>query len=690
MTTATLQKPVIPFVNAEGPTPYAFSHHQQRTLRAVVDTLIPSIETFREDSESGSFWRRKATDLEVDRNIIETLAVLPSRVQLEFSLLLSTLASPLAGILAGTWPCSFGSLSATRREALLLGWSTSRFPQLRAAFAALKRMTVFAYYGNSQQGTNPNWKVIGYPGPPASVAYESPARRYNDIPSHLPGARGDVIDCETLVIGSGAGGGVVAGTLAEHGQDVIVIEKGPYVRLSERSNLEYEMVSKLYENREQQTNTDHSVSLFAGSSLGGGTTINWSVCWRPHEALLREWASDHGLPHLMSKDFERCVESVCRHLGVRPAAKHNFQNNALLRGSEQLKYPSGPLSQNVSGCEVHKHDHCGFCLFACRYGNKQGTVETFLQKARKNGARILVNVEARRLHRSAGEVSHVEALAKDPSGGLRPITIRAKRFVLAGGSLNTPALLLSSGFSHPQLGRNLHLHPATLVLGRYAAPVESWRGGMMTSYSVGADSNDGLDSRYKIEPTPLHCGLLASALPWLGGESHKRAMLEADRYAGFAVITRDRQCGRVSVDRNGRPRVCYQLGAQDRSDAIRGMASAAAIHTAAGAERVLLAHHSGLTFDTRECDWEARHFLKPISELAWTPNSFSLFSSHQMSSCRMGGDAAKSPVGPDGRLLGVKNLYLADGSVLPSASGINPMITIQSLARYTAMGIATT
>lgn len=649
-------------------------------LRGVIDTLIPSVEG-RPDRPD--FWRRKASDLEVEQRVLDVMESLPRAARWEFRLLLVLLASPLPGLLLGRRPGSFAGLPGTQREALLLAWSCSRLPLWRKAFASMKRITCFIFYGASSAGVNPNWSAIGYPAPaPAARTLPPPAAlRISEPASH--------IDCDTLVIGSGAGGGLVAAVLAERRVDTVLVDKGDYLPAEQRSNEEFEMVSRLYEDRGMQTTSDHAISLFAGACLGGGTLVNWCVSLRPGDSLLHEWARGHDLPHLLSRQFSECVETVCQRIGVVDQVPHNLQNRALLEGSARLGLVAGALPQNVRGCERDGHEPCGHCLFGCRFGHKQDTTEAFLRPAQQGGAPIRIHprTQVHTLHHHHGEVTHAAARVRAPDGSSRPVLIRAKRFVLAAGAIQTPALLLASGFVHTHLGRHLHVHPVNLVIGRYAKRMESWRGGMMTSYCDAAADPEGDGYGCKIETAPLHSGLLAAALPWRGGAAHKQLMLAASHYAGFAVINRDRHGGHVRIDGDRRARVHYRMHEDDRRKALQGMAAAAAIHAAAGAEEVLTTHQEGLCFDGSRGPQSLQAYLAALSARDWSANRSPLFSAHLMGSCRMGGRRAESPVMPDGRLHGTSNLYVADGSVFPSASGINPMVTIQSLALHTALGM---
>lgn len=661
---------------AAGPAPAPVpvpDPRRRAALRCAIETLLPGMAA--------------AGGPDIERHVLAAVAGLPAPVRRDFSRMLAFLASPLPGLLDGGRPASLAAMEPGRREALLARWAVSRLAPLRRAFAALKRMSCFIGYGASEGGHNPLWPVIGYPGPPPQDGLSRDGLPGNGPELAVPPS-GDVIDCDVLVIGSGAGGGVVAGTLSARGLDVVVVDKGPYVPPDRRSGLEHEMVSRLYEDGGMLTTRDHALSLFAGSCIGGGTTVNWSVYWRPDDRLLEEWAAGHALPHLRGAAFRQGIDHVMEVCGVRSDVPHNRQNQALLRGAERLGYSSGVLGQNVRGCEHHGHERCGYCLFGCRYGCKQDGGETFLAQARRSGTRIHPHTHVRRLHRRGDRVTHAEAEVRLPDGRSRTLTIRAGRFVLAAGAVHTPALLLRSGFDHPQIGRNLYLHPVVLALGRYPQAMETWRGGMMTSHCDAAADLDGRNHGCRIETAPLHSGLLAAVLPWRSAARHRRAMEDAPHYAAFAVITRDRFGGRVRIDRDGRPRIHYRLHRYDRRHAIQGTAMAAAIHAAAGAERVLTPHHDGAAFDCAAFGTAAGRYHRALAALDWSPNRLPLFSAHLMGTCRMGGNRDASPVAPDGRLAGCRNLYVADGSVFPSASGINPVLTIQAMACHTARCMA--
>jgi choline dehydrogenase-like flavoprotein len=654
------------------------SHGQRRALQAICDALIPALDV---PDDPHGYWARRSSDLGVDRLIVELVSSLDPNEQRELARLLRVLDSPALGL---TWngPLKPAHRLAQReREAMLCAWSTSPVPLLRKAYHGLKKLTCFLFYGTiGEDGRNPNWPAIGYPGPlSAPPAINRPIRPL--VPD------GDLtLTCHTVVIGSGAGGGVVAGVLAEAGVDVIVLEKGPYVDRDGFDQLELRAMERMYEQKAALTTDDGSVGVLAGSCLGGGTTINWTAGFRTPDEILRQWADEHRLSHLAGPDFQASLDAIVQatHVGLADT-RHNRQNQALADGCAALGYQVGEIPRNTEGCcNEDGCRTCGYCGFGCQKGTKRGTLATFLLRAHERGARILADTEAERVTHAAGRVTGV--VARYSAGGRTfAVRIRAERVVVAAGALHTPSLLVRSGLGHPHLGRHLYFHPTVAVAGIYPSEMHPWHGPMMTAISNEVAYAHGLYGA-KIETPPAHPGLLGLALPWRSGRQHKETMAMASRVGAFIVLTRDRDGGEVRTDRRGRPRLRYRLSEYDRVHMLAGIEAACRIHVAAGAERVILPHHTCPVYDAASpANLDA--FLAAMPGWGWQPNRFPMFSAHQMGTCRMGGVAATHPVAPDGNVRVLRGLYVADASVFPASSGVNPMVTIEALAHFIASGL---
>jgi choline dehydrogenase-like flavoprotein len=647
---------------------------QIATLAVFCDTLVPSVQ--RAEDPDGYFGR-KATDTGTHAVIAAILEAAPPEAAAQIGLLLDLLGSPGLGATWGGPAKRLEELDAEERESVVLAWMQSPSPELRAAYSVLASLVLSVYYGwSDDRGPNPNWKSIGYDGP------VSPPPKIERPIKPLVIDRDLVLDCDTVVVGSGAGGGVVAGELADAGHEVIVIEKGPYVAEDGFTQRELEMMLQLYEKGGALRTKNAAIGVLAGSCLGGGTTINWTGALRTPDYVLAEWAHEHGNLHLLTAEFRNSIEAVERATHVGLEESHVDRKGELLRlGAQKLGYVVNTYPRNVKGCDPK---HCGYCNFGCQLGAKQGTLKTYLQRTFNQGARILVGTEVARVVTEAGRARGVEALHRKPDGTVHRVTVRAKRVVVAAGSLHTPALLRRSGLTHEHIGRNLFIHPAAAVVARYPDPVRAWSGSMMP---VACDEFTRLDGNYgfKLINAPLHPGWLCG-VAWRSGADHKERMLESSRIASVGAFVRERDTGRIELDASGQPVVDYWPSTYDMQHLVRGLQEAARIHFEAGAELLYLPGYR--RFDTSEGKRKLEALLEEMAASGLEPNLLPVLTAHQMGTCRMGGDAARHPVTPGGETREIKNLFVADASTFPTCSGANPMPSVQHIAHFTARGIA--
>lgn len=658
------------------PVTFTLTEAERRTLGAVARTLVPALEPHENPQ---GVWARDG-DLRPLFDALEVgLSAHSPDQQAEFRRLMALFDSPLVALTRPGLPLRpFRSLNPEQQERLLEAWAFSVFGPMRRAFQALKRPLCFLLYTlTDATGHSSIWPALGYPGP-----LSPPPERVNRLPLLSPQAE-QVLSCDTVVVGSGAGGGVVAGELAEAGHDVIVIEKGPYVAEDGYTQRELEMTATLYEARGTLATADLGVSVLAGSALGGGTTVNWAASLRPPPELLEEWAVQHRLPHLRTNEFARSIDAVAEATHVtRDESARNPQNEALWRGAVARGASVTPVTRNVRGCETRP---CGYCGMGCQAGAKQGVLKTYLGRAATAGARLLADTTVERVLIERGTAVGVTATHRTAEGAHVPLTIRARRVVVAAGAIHTPALLRRSGLTHSHLGRHLKLHPVVTVAALYRERMEPWLGVMLSAMS---DAWAHLTGPYgvRVETPPLHPGLVAIALPWRSGEEHKRLMARVAHIGAFMVLTRDRDGGSVTVDARGQPRLHYRQSRFDRAHMLRGIREAAHLHRAAGAECLVMPHNRHLLIELGT-DAALDASLRDLESWGWGPNQFTMFSAHQMGTCRMGGDARRYPLTPEQESREVRELFVTDASVFPASSGVNPMLTIQALAHYAAQGI---
>lgn len=615
-------------------------------------------------------------------SVTEAVETLPPADQAQLGLLLGLFESRLVNLFFTGSFRPFSRMDRTARERYLRSWAFSRFNLRRSGFQALKRITAVRHYTRTDDGgQNPAWAAIGYPGP----ASPPPATPKPIRPLRIDGDT--TLDCDVVVVGSGAGGGVVAGELARAGKRVIVLEKGGYFNEADFTQREGEMLGKLYDAGGLLATKDLGLIILQGRCLGGGTVVNYTTSFRPPEQVLQSWARAHGLPHFTSPEFTGHLDAVAKRIHVNTGhAAPSARDRILIRGLERRGWHHGLLPRDVDGCP--QDDACGYCGYGCQRSAKRSTLVTYLQDAADHGAIFVVDAEVRRVTREGGRATGVEALVRTP-GAPRPflLAVRARAVVAAGGSIHTPALLLRSGLSHAALGRNLTLHPATALFGLMDEPVRPWTGALQAHYSDQfADLHDGYG--FKFETAPMHPSLAALGLAWESAEGYRRAMNRLPHLTLVGILLRDRFGGRVRVNAAGGAVVEYVLSKYDRAHLWRAIQEAATLLESAGAREISAPQARGNAYRPADGAPARERWLAQVRAAGLGPNQLLLVTFHQMGSCRMGGDRKASVTDPENQVWDVPGLFVADASVFPSASGVNPMLTIMAIAHRAAAVIS--
>ncbi len=608
---------------------------------------------------------------EVPARVLALLDRTPTRRDRDQLLGVLRVLDSRAGALALTGrPVPVSGLSPAAAEALVQRWWRSRLPLQRRLAAALFGITMVAGYG----WPGPARDATGYPGP-LGTAPDVPRRL---TPLALAGDQ--ELSCDVVVVGSGAGGGVAAAELARRGLDVVVLEKGGYAAERDFHHVEGDAYQELYLYGLTLTTDDLACRILAGSTLGGGTVVNYATSFPTPEGVLAEWAEVSGVEAFVSGEVAASLEAVAERVGVTTGQSGPGVRDALMeRGLERLGWHVGPLPRNVRGCA--QDPGCGWCGFGCRLGAKQSTMVTCLQDAAAHGARIVVGADVRRVLVDEGWAVGVEARR----GRRHRLRVRARAVVAAGGAIETPALLLRSGL-RGHVGRHLHLHPGTAAMGVFDEPVRWWEGTTQARYS--AELRDRLGAYAPIfETVPLHPAAAAAALPWQSAAQHRDLMERSANLSLIGVLCRDTSDGRVRIDRDGNPRVRWRLNREDEDRMAAGVAAAGEVLAAAGATEVFSVHRQRFAFRPGGPDAH-RAWAEATRQAGFRAGRATLASYHQMGSCRMGADPATSAVGPDQQTHEVKALYVADSSVFPTAVGVNPMLTVMGLAHRAAAGIA--
>ena len=615
------------------------------------------------------FYARAASDLDV-------------AAQLEWLMAGGMLPEEIEGIgqlIDAIGDTEFVERSLEARTEILRAVANSS-PQAKLGVRQLRALTLLFFYAlPDAAGRNPNWDVLGYPGPVSAAPTPDQAPKTINV-ERITGAA-VTLETDVCVIGSGAGGGVIAAELQRAGRQTLVLEQGQYRNESDFNQLELPGMLELYLGGGLAASEDGSIGILAGSTLGGGTVVNYMNCIRTPERIRREWAS-MGLVGLDTPDYDRHIGAIWERLAVNDTAtSHNRTHRKLIAGCEQLGYRHRTVTRNADpSCEDPRV--CGYCSTGCQKGCKQSTMKTFLQDASDAGARVVVGARAERILVQDGHAAGVEATVTHGDGSTTAATIHAGTVVIACGAIESPALLLRSGIGGPAVGKHLRVHPAGVVTGIYEEPIEGWSGQIQSALSDEFSQCDG-DHGFLIEAIGVAPGIFAAASPWTDGYSHKERMARTLKHAApFLSVIRDHGEGEVVIDGHGRAVVRW--GFDDEVDERlfrKAMVEQATLHRTAGAREITTLYQEPVIWREGE-DFDA--FLITIERASLAPNDMLAFTAHQMGSCRLGTDPETSVADGRGELHDTKGVWIGDGSAFPTAPGVNPMISIMSLAHRTA------
>ncbi|WZY68931.1 hypothetical protein YC2023_001171 [Brassica napus] len=619
-------------------------------------------------------------------------------------------------------------LPETQREEILLNWASSYFILLRMFFRSIKLITAFVFFTQvDEKGNNVAWKAIGYNGPSSDHSdheeeiNEKTTKKnkhdeifgplYNGIidlknpreavtkkltghgftvSTHKRTKNGSsisdpvmTIQCDAVVVGSGSGGGVVAGMLAKAGYKVLVVEKGNYYARSNLSLHEGQALDEMYLSGGLLATTDMDVVILAGSTVGGGSTINWSASIKTPEHVMKEWSEKSELEMFGSHLYREAMDVVCERMGVQcEFLEEGFNNEILRKGCENLGLPVKNIPRNAPS------DHyCGFCCLGCKKGQKQGTSETWLVDLVESGnGLILPGCEAMEvLYECKGGKKTKTSTGIAFAFGKDIYMVESRATIVACGALRTPHLLKRSGLKNGSIGRNLCLHPVVMAWGWFPEEEEwpekkkrSYQGGIMTAMSSVVNEETKNSYGETVIQTPsLHPGLFSGVIPWTSSKEFKSRMLKFSRTAHVFTLLRDKGTGTI----NSKSSIEYNLNNEDEESLKKGLERVLNILTAAGAEEIGTHNSEGKSLNVKTASAvEIERFVREESSKSLKDLSGQICSAHQMGSCRMGTSPEVSAVKPTGETWEVEGLFVADTSVFPTALGVNPMVTIQSIA----------
>ncbi len=554
-------------------------------------------------------------------------------------------------------------------------------PFVQAAIRVCKQLTYVGYYGDRR-----SFPAIGY-----TVWEERPrfaelrkSGRLQVVPDPLPlrvSTPDDVtrthLDADVCIIGSGAAGGILAYHLAEQGRSVVVLERGAYVEPRRFDSDEVAMIGKLYADGVFQQTTDYRFTVLQGSCVGGSTVVNNAVCFRTPEPVLERWTRDYRA----GIDAAALLESAThieRLLDIAPMARDaqnpdiqlNPSGARYLEGVRRQGIPPaqlqvGPVHANIRGCYG-----CGYCNIGCRYGKKLSMLQTVFpaaQRAFGDRVRIFSEAEVQRIDcKSNGRATAAIAALPDD----RTLTVTARSFVVAAGTIASSYLLMQSGIGKGlPVGQHVCFNMGAPLTADFDDVLDSYDGLQISHYGLPSPERGWAFETWFNPP-------VSQALNMPGWfEDHYHNMRRYAHLMAVGVLVGTERGARVKKALTGGADIAYTPSPADLAKLADGLIELGGILFAAGARRVML---NG---------WNYHEFTRPqdlqaLRTIALDTTDITLGTGHPQGGNALSTDPVLGVVDPHFRVHGMKNVYVCDASVFPSSLTVNPQLTVMSLAHY--------
>lgn len=482
------------------------------------------------------------------------------------------------------------------------------------------------------------------------------------------------LDADAVVVGTGAGGAVVARELARAGLSVVALEEGGYHTPADFNQREDEMLPLLFQEGGGRSTSDLAIRVLQGRGVGGSTVHNTNLCKRIPDQILEQWTHAYRVSNVAPADLRPRFEQIERELSVSdmPKSLVSRNNDVLERGVARLGWKGGPLKHNRRGCQGS-----GFCELGCVYDAKENALKIMIPDALSHGATVIADARATRVLHQAGRVNGVEGVltSKDgrPKGEFR---IRAKVVVLAASAVGSAYLALRSDLPNPHriTGSGLRMHPGGIVAGIFDEEIAAHRG-IPQSYECTEllSFEEKSEKRTWIVPAFAHPIGTAAIMPGFGA-AHMTRMRDYTNIAVLTAMLHDETSGFVVPEDRG-PQLHYRMIEADRSALARGLVASAKLLFAAGAKRVVIPA-------IRPVELNSEKELNSLDTSFVAPHSVPLSAVHPMGTMRMGDDPKTSAVSSQGEHHQMRGLFVCDGSLFPTSIGGPPQIAIYSLALH--------
>jgi choline dehydrogenase-like flavoprotein len=540
---------------------------------------------------------------------------------------------------------------------------------LRAGIRVGQQLSFAGYYNDPDTDES-----VGYRRFRLRMPDEAQLRKPHDLSVEAP--EGDVLETDVCIVGSGAGGAILAYELAIHGRNVLVLERGRYVEPRHFTDNEVDMIGRLYADGVMQQTEDFNFTVLQGSCVGGSTTVNNAVCFRPPEPVLKRWndprTNDAGLD---LTELRKSVKHLEAFLPVTPQPDPCLNPSwpRYAEGAERAGLSPGKLKVGPVNANIHDCLGCGYCNIGCPYGRKLSMLDRVLpegQRDARGSLRIVADCEVERIRTVSGRPQRVAGLLARIRGGRR-VRVRAERYVLSAGAVGSSYLLLRShAASDLPVGRRLCFNMGAPLTAEFEDVQNAYAGLQISHYGIPSDNGFVYETWFN---PPV-----AQALNMPGWfEQHFENMRRYPRLGAVGVLVGTESNARVKEGLTGGPGIDYTPTTRDLTTLARGLRMLGEILFAGGAKRVMLNSWGYEELTNRgQLEW--------IDQIALQPGYLALGTGHPQGGNAISRDPRKGVVGPDFRVHGYENLYVADASVIPSSLTVNPQLTVMALAHHAA------
>lgn len=472
-----------------------------------------------------------------------------------------------------------------------------------------------------------------------------------------------------IVVGSGAGGAVVAKELAEKGAKVALVEEGalpfPYQDSAFRSLL------KLYrDGGVTGTIGKPMISIPLGRCVGGTTVINSGTCFRTPKKVLQQWEKELGLQELNSDNFQECFEKVEQEIHVEEAdwSVMNRSSEFIRKIFTNKGLPCYPLRRNAHNCQG-----CGMCCYGCTSGAKKSMELTYIPEGIRSGLFLFYNARANRIllsNRTIGNGVLVDVLNPANRKVIDRVELKGGNIIIACGTLLSPLLLKRSGIANnnPNLGAHLTIHPASKVSIELDADISSWIGIPQACYSPVLE-----DEGITFEGIAMPPDLGPSVFPF-SGEELTNYWKNYKNIATFGFMIKDSNEGSLIFSIKNTPIFSYHLTDTDVSRLKKAFTFLIELALEENPTRIFIMSTKQPNIIRTKDD--LHKFIKEKHK----PSDFECMAFHPLGTCRMADSPDKGVCDPYHKVFNTDNIFVCDGSSIPTSPGVNPQLTIMALA----------